>query len=152
MWYLFVFTPYSYNCDFFCSEPASRLRERHCHGWVRYIDTTKITVLRFVWYHLVFTQYSYYCDFFCLGTALSLYNRHSHMWVRYIDTMKITVVCMSSLLLSIDLWRFYYFIMFYFKLTNGAVDKWRMFRWRNGEIKVRIGRFDSHNYRIYSFF
>ena len=35
---------YSYYRDFFCLGPASRLRDRHRHVWVRYIDTTKITV------------------------------------------------------------------------------------------------------------
>ena len=41
---IFVFNQNSYYCDFFCSGPASRLRERNCHGWVCYIDTRKMTV------------------------------------------------------------------------------------------------------------
>ena len=69
VWYLFVFTQYSYYREFFCLGPASRLHERDCHRWVRYTDTTKITVLMFVWYCLVFIQYSYYRDFFCSGPA-----------------------------------------------------------------------------------
>ena len=73
------------------------------------------------------------------------------MWVRFIDNTKITVACMSLLILSIDLRRYWYFIMLYFKLTNGAMEKWWMVKWCNGEIKIRIGRFVSHKYWIYSF-
>ena len=148
MWYLFVYNQYGYYCDFFCSGPELCLRERHCHGWVWYIDTTKITVLWFVWYCLVFTQYNYYRDLFCSGPALRLLNCHRHVWVRYIDTTKIIVWCMSSLLLYIDLRWFCYFIMFYFKLTDGAMVKWWMVKWYNSEIKIRIGRLVSHNYRM----
>ena len=126
VWYIFVFTQYGYYSDFFCLGPASHLSERHCHRWVRYIDTTKITVLMFVWYYLVFTPYSYYCEFFCSGPASRLNNCHRHVWVRYIHTTKITVACMSSLLLYIDLQRYWYFIMFYFTLTNDTTDKWFM--------------------------
>ena len=132
---------YIYYHDLFCSVPASRLRGRHCHGWVRYIDTTQITVLMFVLYRLVFIQYSYYHDFFCLGTELRLCNFHRNVWVRYIDTTYITVWCISSMLLSIDLRWFCYFIIFYFKLTHGAMVKWWMVKWRNGKIKIRIGHF-----------
>ena len=39
-----------------CSKPASSLCDRHRHGLVHFIDTTKITVLMFVWYCLVFIQ------------------------------------------------------------------------------------------------
>ena len=42
------------------------------------------------------------------------------MWVRSIHTKKIKVAYISSLLFYIDLRRIYYFIMFYFKLTNDA--------------------------------
>ena len=109
------------------------------------------TVLRFVWYCLVFIQYSYYCDFVCLWLALCLCFKHRHVWVRFIHTKKITVACMSLLLLSIDLQRYWYFIMFYFKLKNGAMDKWCMVKWCNGEIHIMIGRFVSHKYWICSF-
>ena len=119
LWDCSVFTQYSYYCDLFCLGPASHICDCHFHMWVRYIDTTKITVLRFVWDCSVFTQYSYYCDF-VFGATLPLCNRQHHWWVSYIDTKKITVWCMSLLLLSIDIWWFYYFIKFYFKLTNGA--------------------------------
>ena len=44
MWYIFVFTQYSYYRDFFLRGGALFLRDCHCCGWVRYIDTTKITV------------------------------------------------------------------------------------------------------------
>ena len=44
VWYCLFFTQYSYYCDFFCSGPAPRLHDCHSHRWVRYIDTTKITV------------------------------------------------------------------------------------------------------------
>ena len=44
VWDRSVFTQHSYYREFFCSGPASRIRYCHCHGWVRYIDTTKITV------------------------------------------------------------------------------------------------------------
>ena len=132
VWYRSVFTQFSYYWDFFCSEPASRLRDIHCHGWVRYIDTTIITVLRFVWFCSVFTQYSYYHDFFCSGPESRICNHHRPVWVRYIDTTKITFLCMSSLLLSIYIAQFYYFIMFYFKLTNGAMLKWWIVKLCNG--------------------
>ena len=55
--------------------------------------------------------------------------------------MKVTVVCMSSLLLSIDLRQLCYFIMFYFKLKNGEMVKWWTIKWYNGEINIRIGFF-----------
>ena len=89
--------------------------------------------------------------YFCSGLALRLLNRHRYVWVRYIDTTKITVWCMSSLLLYIDLWWFFYFVMFYFKLTNGAMVKWWMVKWCNGEINNRTGRFFSQKYWICSF-
>ena len=44
VWDRSVFTQYGYYRDFFRSGPASHLRDRHRHVWVRYIDTTKITV------------------------------------------------------------------------------------------------------------
>ena len=44
VWDWSVFTQYSYYCDFLCSRPESRLCDRHRNIWVRYIDTTKITV------------------------------------------------------------------------------------------------------------
>ena len=146
MWYLFIFTQYSYYRDSFFLGPSLCLCERHCHKWIRYIYTKKITVLRFVWDHLVFTQYSYYRDLFSSGPALRLRNHHCHVWVRYIDAKKVTVWCMSSLLLSIYLQWFCYFNKFYFKLTNGAMVKWCMVKWCNGEIKIRIRRFVSQKY------
>ena len=76
---------------------------------------------------------------------------HHHVWVRYIDTTIIMVWCMSSLLFSIDLRWFCYFIMLYFKLTNGALVKWWMVKWCNGEIKNSTGYFFSHKYWICSF-
>ena len=148
MWYLLVFTQYSYYCELFCLGTASRIREQRCHGWLCYIDTTKIRVWMFVWYHLVFTPNSYYCELFYLETELRLINIHCHMWVRFIDNTKITVACMSLLLLSNNLWQCLYFIMFYFKLNNGAIEKWCMFEWCNGEIKIRIGQSISHKYWI----
>ena len=81
-----------------------------------------------------------------LGPSSRLCNSHRHMWVRYIDTTKNRVACMSSLLLCNDIRQYCYFIMFYFKLTNGATEKWWMVKWCNGEIKIRIGRFVSHKY------
>ena len=151
MWDLCVSTQYSYYCDFFYSGTASCLCERHHHGWVCYIDTTKITVLSLVWDRLVFTKYSYYRDFFCSGPASHLCNFHRHRWVHHIDTTKMTVWCLSSLLLSIDLRWFCYLIMFYFKLTNGTMMKWWMIKWCNCEINKRIGRFFSIKYLICSF-
>ena len=94
----------------------------------------KNTVLKFVWYRLVFNPYSYYRDFFCLGPRLRFCNRHCHVWVCYIDNTKITVACISFLLLSTDLRQYWYFIMFYFKLTNGAMEKWWIVEWCNVEI------------------
>ena len=132
MWDFFVSTQFSYYRDFFCSGIALCLRERHCHRWVRYIDTAKIAVISFVWDCLVFTQYSYYCDFFCSGLALRLRNLHRHVWVRYIDSTKVTVWCISSLLFSIDIQRLCYFIMVHFELTNGAMVQWWMVKLFNG--------------------
>ena len=132
-------------------EPALRLCYYHRYGWLRYIDATKITALMFMWYRLVFIQYSYYCDLFCSGTAWPLSNFHRHVWVRYMDTTKITVGCMSSLILSIDLLQFCYFIMFYFKLTNGTMEIWCIYKWWNCEIMIRIGHLVSHKYWICSF-
>ena len=111
----------------------------------------KNTVLRLVWYCLVFIQYSYYCDLFCLGSESRLCSRKFHMWVRYNDNTKITVVCMSLLLLFIDLRLICYFIVFYFKLTNGAMVKWWMVKWCNGEIQNSTGHFSSCKYWICSF-
>ena len=108
----------------------------------------KNTVLSFVWYSLVFIKYSYYCDLVCSWPSLCLRNRHCHVWVRYIHTTKIMVVCMSLLLLSIDIRRIYYFIMFYFKLTNGEMEKWWIVKWCNGEINNRTGHLFSHKFWI----
>ena len=44
VWDCSAFTQYSSYCELFCLGPASRLRDRHRHGWVCYIDTKKITV------------------------------------------------------------------------------------------------------------
>ena len=151
MWDLLVLTQYSHYRNLFFLGPASNLCGCHCHGWVRYIDTTKITFLRFVWDCSVFTHSINYCDFFCLGPSLHLCNNHHHGWVHYTDTTNITFWCMSLLLLSIHIWWFCYFIMFYFKLTNGAMVKWWMLKWCNGEIKIIIGHFVSHKYRIFLF-
>ena len=49
VWENSVFTWYSYYCDFFCLGPAWRLCDCHIHGWVRYIDTTKITITFNFW-------------------------------------------------------------------------------------------------------
>ena len=143
---------YSSYLDLFCLKRVSRLCDYRCHGSVSYIYTTRITVLRFAWYHLVFTQYSYYRDFFCFGSAWPLCNRHLDVWGRNIEYSKFTVACMSYLLLYIDLLRYCYFIMFYFKLTNGAMEKLWMVKWCNCEIKISIGHGFSHKYRICSFF
>ena len=44
MWDCSFFTKNSYYRNLFCSGTASQLYDRHCHVWVRYINTTKITV------------------------------------------------------------------------------------------------------------
>ena len=93
-----------------------------------------------MWDCSVFTQYSYYRDLFCSVPEFYLCYHYRHGWVRYIDTTKTTVWYMSSLLLSIYIWLFCCFIMFYFKLTNGTIVKWWMLEWWNGEIKISIGR------------
>ena len=103
-----------------------------------------------MWDYLAFTHYSYYRDFFCLGQSLSPCNHHRHVWVCYINTTKITVWCMLLLLLSIDLWLFCYFIMIYFKLTNGAMVRWWMVKRCNDEIKINMDPIVSHKYWIYS--
>ena len=101
-----------------------------------------------MWYCLVFNKYSYYCDFVRLWPALRLIYRHHHVWVRYVHTVKITVACMSSLLLSIDLRQICYLIMFYFKLTNVAIEKFCKAKWCNGEIKNGTSHLFSHKYWI----
>ena len=103
-------------------------------------------VKRFLWDIFSFTQYSYYCDLYCSGTALRFRDCHCHGWMRYIGNTESMGWCMSSLLLSIGLQLFCYFIMIYFKLTNGA-----MLKLCNGEIKIRIGHLVYHKYRICSF-
>ena len=66
--------------------------------------------------------------------------------MRHIDTTKVTDACMSLLLLSNDLGKFCYFMMFYLKLTDGEMVKWWVVKWCNGEINIRIGIFVSHKY------
>ena len=44
VWYRSVFTQYSYYNDFFSLGTALDPRYHHCRGWLKYIDTTKITV------------------------------------------------------------------------------------------------------------
>ena len=105
-----------------------------------------------MWHRLVFTQYSYYSDSFFPGIASRICNRNCHVWVRYIDTTKIMVACMSPLLLSVDLLQYCYFIMFYFKLNNGAMVKLWMVKWCNGGIKIKIRHLFSQKYWICSFF
>ena len=51
------------------------------------------------------------------------------------------IACVAFLILSIYLWRYWYFITFYFKLTNCAMEKSWMVKSCNGEIKIRIGFF-----------
>ena len=53
---------------------------------------------------------------------------------------------MSSLILSIDIQQIWYFIMFYLKLNNDAMEKWWMVKWCNVEIENRTGHFFSHKY------
>ena len=103
-----------------------------------------------MWDCSVFTQYIYYRELFCSGPVLPLHDCHCHRWVRYNDATKITVWCMSFLLLYIDLRRFSYFIMLYFKRTNGAMVKRWMVKWCHGVIKIRISCWFSHKYRICS--
>ena len=55
---------------------------------------------------------------------------------------------MSSLLLSIDIRLICYLIMFYFRLTNGAMYKWWKVIWCNVEIKNKTRHFLSHKYWI----
>ena len=65
MWYHTVFTQYIYYRDFFFSDSALRLCNCQCHGWVRYINTTKIMVwcvsslifsidIRWFWFLIMF--------------------------------------------------------------------------------------------------
>ena len=56
MWDRSVFTQYSYYHDFFCLWPASRICDCHSHVWVRYINTTKITVwcMSLIWIHMTY--------------------------------------------------------------------------------------------------
>ena len=54
--------------------------------------------------------------------------------MRYIDTTRTTVACMSLMLLFNYLQRICYFIMFYFKLTNGTMVRCSMVKCCNGEI------------------
>ena len=70
VWYIYFFS-IQLLLRFFCLGPASRLPESHCHGWVRYIYTTKTTVLMLVWYRLVFTQYIYYRELFLFGARIA---------------------------------------------------------------------------------
>ena len=134
------------------------VRSQHCvlvnaifMGECAILILQKIMVLTFLWYSLLLTQYSYYRDFFCLGTASRIRNRYRHVWVRFIDDTKITAACMSLMLFSIDLRWYWYFNIFYFKLTNGAIEKWWMVKWCNEKIEIRISPFVYHKYWICSF-
>ena len=101
-----------------------------------------------MWYCLVFIQYSYYRDFVCSWPESHLRYWHRHVWMRYIHTKKITVVCMSLLILYIDLQQICSFVVIYFKLTNGTMGKWWVVKWCNGEINNRTGHFFSRKYWI----
>ena len=130
----------------FCSEPALRICESplsRVSALYRYYENT---VLRFVWYCFVCVKYGYYRDLIYSWPASRLCYRHRHVWVRSIHTKKITVAWMSSLLFSIDLWRICYFVLFYFKLINGAIEKWWMVICCNSEIKNRTDHFLSRKY------
>ena len=104
-----------------------------------------------MWDYSVFTQCSYYCEWFCLESNLCLCGCRCYEWVRYVDTKQITAWCMSSLILSIYLQLFHYFIMFCFKLTNCEMVKLWVLKWCNGKIKMRIGLSFSQKYHICSF-
>ena len=104
--------------------PSSRVNALY---WYYKNYSFKVCVISFS-----FSQYSYYCDFLYMGPTLRLRHYHFQRWVRYIDTKKIMGWCMSLLIFSIDIQWFYYFIMFYLKLTNGEMVKWWMGEWCNG--------------------
>ena len=44
MWDCSVFTQYSYYRELFCLGPVLCIHDRHCHVWVRFINTTEIMV------------------------------------------------------------------------------------------------------------
>ena len=60
VWDCSFFNQYSYYRDFFCSWPASRLHDRNCHMWVRYIDTTIFTFWRISSILIHMTYFSVY--------------------------------------------------------------------------------------------
>ena len=150
VWNIFVFTQYIYYRDLFFRGQhrvfMNAIVTGECAILIPQKLQFKVCVRLFSFYSI---QLLSWLIFF--GARIASLYRHLHMWVRYNDTMKITVWCMSLLLLSIDLWWLYYFIMFYFKLTNGEMVKWWMVKWCNGEIKIRIGPSISHKYWICSF-
>ena len=108
---------------FFCLEPASRLCDRHRHRWVHYIDTTEITVLRFVCYRLVFIQYSYYFDLFFSGQSLCLckssLSRLSALYLYY-ETYGCVYVIAKIVYWCTTILLFYYV---FFKVTNSTMVK-----------------------------
>ena len=60
VWDCSFFTQYSYYRDLFCLGTELRLRDRHSHAWVRYIDTTKTTVwcVSSILIHMTYSVYT----------------------------------------------------------------------------------------------
>ena len=124
VWYIFVFTQYIYYRYFFCSWPLSRHHVRHRHGWVRYIDTTKITVLRFVWDCLVLLNTVIIVNSFVWG--------QHRVFIILVVTCERAILILQKLLFGVCHWCYCLLIydncviLFYFILN------WPMVQWWNG--------------------
>ena len=111
------------------------------------------TVLRFMWYRLDLLNTVIIVNLFVCGQHIVFVINIVTCECAIFILRKITVACMSLLLSSIDLLWIYYLIMFYFKLTNDATEKWCMVKWCNGEIKNRTGHFFLTNIEyVYLFY
>ena len=111
MWYWSVFIQYSYYRDLFCSWPVLRLCHRHCHVWVRYYNTMKITVWCMSSILIHMTYFSVYKIFI---------SEHYREIVSYITTpgQQVSVKCWN---ITITVWLqsqvhrvTYYFVLIVF--------------------------------------
>ena len=91
MWYRSVFNKYSYCRDLFFFGTASRICDCHCHVWVSYFDTTKITVWCMSSMLIHMTYFSFYT--ICI-------SEHYRVIVSYIPT---PIQQVSAILLNITI-------------------------------------------------
>ena len=110
VWYCSVFTQYSYYCDLLCSGPSSRLCDHRCHVWVRYINTTEITVWCMPSILVHMTYFSFYTIFISEHyreiVSYSPTPIQTFLKYYYILLIKVTV-SLCYLLFCFNAWHFY---------------------------------------------